>query len=54
MCSCSFTPKNIEWRGVEYIKYSASPKLWVEWSGGGKERLYVVVVVMVVEVKMVV
>jgi hypothetical protein len=38
MCSYSFTPKNIEWRGVEYIKYLASPKLG--WRGGGKGRLY--------------
>jgi hypothetical protein len=34
--------------GVEYIKYSASPKLWMEEDGRG--RLYVEVV-MVVEVK---
>ena len=35
---------------VEYIKYSASPKFWVE--EGGRERLYVemVMVVAVVEV----
>jgi hypothetical protein len=36
--------------GVEYVKYSARPKLWVEKSG--RERLYVEVV-MVVEVKIV-
>jgi hypothetical protein len=36
--------------GVEYIKYSASSKLWVEESG--RKRLYVEVV-MVVEVKVV-
>ena len=39
--------------GVEYIKYSASPKLWVE--GGGRGRLYVeeVKVVEMVKVKVV-
>ena len=36
--------------GVEYIKYSASPKLWVE--GRWRGRLYVEVVI-VVEVKVV-
>ena len=40
--------------GVEYIKYSASPKLWVEEGGKGKAIWWRwVMVVEVVEVKVV-